>query len=359
MILHLSSALRTTYFSLPIEGGFLQTNLPNRLSAAAPEDGGFPMNTVSKLQKRLALPLLFLFVVALLFCALGTPAHAGDVAGVSTRLYLTVTGDVDGDAKFLVTYWDALGTHSKTYYAGMEIAAWTPVTITVTNHTAEHWTLDADVQENWLQGVGGVTEHGDVFRVTGTNTVQVFATNFGLHYVNVHVALSELDDADDGSGGSGSGGNGGSGDNGGTGGNGSAGDNSGTGGSGGSGDNGGSGGNGGGTDPSNPGGNGGNSGTGGNGGGDPSGPNGDGDNGSTDNTPDADDNKDNDGGKDDGGKTPGDNGNGGSNGGDKGTARSNAPKTGDTRIIGTLVILALLCVVVFAVTYIRRRKKAN
>ena len=161
------------------------------------------MNFTSKLQKKLALPLLFLFVAALLFCALSAPAHAGDVAGVSTRLYLTVTGDLDGDATFYVSYTDALGPHTKVYYPGVEIAAWTPVTITVVDHTAEHWTLDADVQENWLQGVGGVTTHGDVFRVTGTNTVQVFATNFGLHYVNVHVALSELDDSSGDNGGTG------------------------------------------------------------------------------------------------------------------------------------------------------------
>ena len=161
------------------------------------------MNFTSKLQKKLALPLLFLFVAALLFCALSAPAHAGDVAGVSTRLYLTVTGDLDCDATFYVSYTDALGPHTKVYYPGVEIAAWTPVTITVVDHTAEHWTLDADVQENWLQGVGGVTTHGDVFRVTGTNTVQVFATNFGLHYVNVHVALSELDDSSGDNGGTG------------------------------------------------------------------------------------------------------------------------------------------------------------
>ena len=172
------------------------------------------MNSASKLQKRLALPFLLIFVVALLFCALGTSAHAGDVAGVSTHLWLTVTGDYDSDATFYVSYTDALGPHTKVYTPGMEIAAWTPVTITVVDHTAEHWTLDVDVQETWLQGVGGVTEHGDVFRVTGTNSVQVFATNFGLHYVNVHVALSELDDADNG--GSGSGGSGGSGGGGGS-----------------------------------------------------------------------------------------------------------------------------------------------
>ena len=98
-----------------------------------PGAGGrrFSMNFTSKLQKKLALPLLFLFVAALLFCALSAPAHAGDVAGVSTRLYLTVTGDLDGDATFYVSYTDALGPHTKVYYPGVEIAAWTPVTITV------------------------------------------------------------------------------------------------------------------------------------------------------------------------------------------------------------------------------------
>ncbi len=320
------------------------------------------MNFTSKLQKKLALPLLFLFVAALLFCALSAPAHAGDVAGVSTRLYLTVTGDLDRDATFYVSYTDALGPHTKVYYPGVEIAAWTPVTITVVDHTAEYWTLDADVQENWLQGVGGVTTHGDVFRVTGTNTVQVFATNFGLHYVNVHVALSELDDSSGDNGGTG-GDNGSSGGSGGT-------DpsnpgNGGSGGNGGStgpsdpgGGSGGNGGSGGGTDPSNPG-----SGTGGNGGNgggtDPSNPGG-GTGGSGDN----------------GGGTSPDDPNGGSDsndpnggsqqdtpsstpGGSDSSTGSTSPKTGDTRAIGVLAALALLCAIVFAVTYIKRKKGAN
>ena len=288
------------------------------------------MNFTSKLQKKLALPLLFLFVAALLFCALSAPAHAGDVAGVSTRLYLTVTGDLDGDATFYVSYTDALGPHTKVYYPGVEIAAWTPVTITVVDHTAEHWTLDADVQENWLQGVGGVTTHGDVFRVTGTNTVQVFATNFGLHYVNVHVALSELDDS--------------SGDNGGTGGdNGSSGGNGGNGGgtapSNPGGGTGGNGGNGGGTAPSNPGG--GTGGSGDNGGGtSPDDPNG----GSDSNDPNGGSQQDTP------SSTPG--------GSDSSTG-STSPKTGDTRAIGVLAALALLCAIVFAVTYIKRKKGAN
>ena len=316
------------------------------------------MNFTSKLQKKLALPLLFLFVAALLFCALSAPAHAGDVAGVSTRLYLTVTGDLDGDATFYVSYTDALGPHTKVYYPGVEIAAWTPVTITVVDHTAEHWTLDADVQENWLQGVGGVTTHGDVFRVTGTNTVQVFATNFGLHYVNVHVALSELDDSSGDNGGTG-------GDNGSSGGNGNGGgiDSSDPG-------SGGNGGSGGGTDPSNPGGGtggndpsnpgGGTGGNGGNGGGnDPSNPGG-GTGGSGDN----------------GGGTSPDDPNGGSDsndpnggsqqdtpsstpGGSDSSTGSTSPKTGDTRAIGVLAALALLCAIVFAVTYIKRKKGAN
>ena len=285
------------------------------------------MNFTSKLQKKLALPLLFLFVAALLFCALSAPAHAGDVAGVSTRLYLTVTGDLDGDATFYVSYTDALGPHTKVYYPGVEIAAWTPVTITVVDHTAEHWTLDADVQENWLQGVGGVTTHGDVFRVTGTNTVQVFATNFGLHYVNVHVALSELDDSSGDNGGTG-------GDNGSSGGNGNGGgiDSSDPG-------SGGNGGNGGGTDPSNPGG--GTGGSGDNGGGtSPDDPNGGSDSndpngGSPQDTPSS---------------TPGRR--------DSSTG-STSPKTGDTRAIGVLAALALLCAIVFAVTYIKRKKGAN
>lgn len=304
------------------------------------------MNFTSKLQKKLALPLLFLFVAALLFCALSAPAHAGDVAGVSTRLYLTVTGDLDGDATFYVSYTDALGPHTKVYYPGVEIAAWTPVTITVVDHTAEHWTLDADVQENWLQGVGGVTTHGDVFRVTGTNTVQVFATNFGLHYVNVHVALSELDDSSGDNGGTG-------GDNGSSGGNGNGGgiDSSdpGSGGNGGSGGgtdpsdpgsgSGGNGGNSGGNDPSNPGG--GTGGNGGNGGGtSPDDPNG----GSDSNDPNGGSQQDTP------SSTPG--------GSDSSTG-STSPKTGDTRAIGVLAALALLCAIVFAVTYIKRKKGAN
>ena len=288
------------------------------------------MNFTSKLQKKLALPLLFLFVAALLFCALSAPAHAGDVAGVSTRLYLTVTGDLDCDATFYVSYTDALGPHTKVYYPGVEIAAWTPVTITVVDHTAEHWTLDADVQENWLQGVGGVTTHGDVFRVTGTNTVQVFATNFGLHYVNVHVALSELDDSSGDNGGTG-------GDNGSSGGNGNGGGiDSSDPGSGGGTDpsdpgsgSGGNGGNSGGTDPSNPGG--GTSPDDPNGGSDSNDPNG----GSQQDTPSS---------------TPG--------GSDSSTG-STSPKTGDTRAIGVLAALALLCAIVFAVTYIKRKKGAN
>ena len=288
------------------------------------------MNFTSKLQKKLALPILFLFVAALLFCALSAPAHAGDVAGVSTRLYLTVTGDLDCDATFYVSYTDALGPHTKVYYPGVEIAAWTPVTITVVDHTAEHWTLDADVQENWLQGVGGVTTHGDVFRVTGTNTVQVFATNFGLHYVNVHVALSELDDSSGDNGGTG-------GDNGSSGGNGNGGGiDSSDPGSGGGTDpsdpgsgSGGNGGNSGGTDPSNPGG--GTSPDDPNGGSDSNDPNG----GSQQDTPSS---------------TPG--------GSDSSTG-STSPKTGDTRAIGVLAALALLCAIVFAVTYIKRKKGAN
>lgn len=321
------------------------------------------MNSASKLQKRLALPFLLIFVVALLFCALGTSAHAGDVAGVSTHLWLTVTGDYDSDATFYVSYTDALGPHTKVYTPGMEIAAWTPVTITVVDHTAEHWTLDVDVQETWLQGVGGVTEHGDVFRVTGTNSVQVFATNFGLHYVNVHVALSELDDADNG--GSGSGGSGGSGDNGGSGGSGNNGGGSGgtdpsnpggNGGSGGSGD-------GNGTDPSNPGGNGGSGGSGDGNGTDPSNPggngggdgSGDGD-GTDPSNPGGDTGSDDPGGDNNDGNVPGNSDNGDNGGKDNG---GTSPKTGDTRAIGALVILALLCAIVFAVTYIKRRKHAN
>ena len=74
---------------------------------------------------------IFLLAFTLSLFSFGTtPAAAGDVAGVSTHLFLTVLRDYDHDAAFSVTYTDALGTHTKPYHAGMEVTAWSPVTIT-------------------------------------------------------------------------------------------------------------------------------------------------------------------------------------------------------------------------------------
>ena len=70
---------------------------------------------------------IFLLAFTLSLFSFGTtPAAAGDVAGVSTHLFLTVLRDYDHDASFSVTYTDALGTHTKPYHAGMEVTAWSP-----------------------------------------------------------------------------------------------------------------------------------------------------------------------------------------------------------------------------------------
>ena len=104
---------------------------------------------------------IFLLAFTLSLFSFGTaPAAAGDVAGVSTHLFLTVLRDYDHDAAFSVTYTDALGTHTKPYHAGMEVTAWSPVTITCTNHHVYDWSIDADVQEATIVGVGGITYPG-------------------------------------------------------------------------------------------------------------------------------------------------------------------------------------------------------
>ena len=130
---------------------------------------------------------IFLLAFTLSLFSFGTtPAAAGDVAGVSTHLFLTVLRDYDHDASFSVTYTDALGTHTKPYHAGMEVTAWSPVTITCTNHHVHDWSIDADVQEATIVGVGGITYPGGTgIHVKGTNTIKAFATNFGLHYINI------------------------------------------------------------------------------------------------------------------------------------------------------------------------------
>ena len=155
---------------------------------------------------------IFLLAFTLSLFSFGTtPAAAGDVAGVSTHLFLTVLRDYDHDAAFSVTYTDALGTHTKPYHAGMEVTAWSPVTITCTNHHVYDWSIDADVQEATIVGVGGITYPGGTgIHVKGTNTIKAFATNFGLHYINIVVILGEGND----NGGDNGGGDNGGGDNG-------------------------------------------------------------------------------------------------------------------------------------------------
>ena len=139
---------------------------------------------------------IFLLAFTLSLFSFGTtPAAAGNVAGVSTHLFLTVLRDYDHDATFSVTYTDALGTHTKPYHAGMEVTAWSPVTITCTNHHVYDWSIDADVQEATIVGVGGITYPGGTgIHVKGTNTIKAFATNFGLHYINIVVILGEGND---------------------------------------------------------------------------------------------------------------------------------------------------------------------
>ena len=309
---------------------------------------------------------IFLLAFTLSLFSFGTtPAAAGDVAGVSTHLFLTVLRDYDHDAAFSVTYTDALGTHTKPYHAGMEVTAWSPVTITCTNHHVYDWSIDADVQEATIVGVGGITSPGGTgIHVKGTNTIKAFATNFGLHYINIVVILGEGNDNGGNNGGDNGGGNNG-GDNGG--GN-NGGDNGGgnNGGDNGGGNNGGD--NGGGNNGGNNGGGnngGGNNGGGNNGGGidpnnqggkDPNGNNPDGNN-PDGNNPDG----NNPGGNNPGGNNPGGNNPGGNgpDGNNPDGSKSNTPKTGDTRLIWLVIALAVIFVATFAATYYNRRKSKH
>ena len=240
---------------------------------------------------------IFLLAFTLSLFSFGTtPAAAGDVAGVSTHLFLTVLRDYDHDAAFSVTYTDALGTHTKPYHAGMEVTAWSPVTITCTNHHVYDWSIDADVQEATIVGVGGITYPGGTgIHVKGTNTIKAFATNFGLHYINIVVILGEGND------------NGGD--------------------------------NGNGTDPNNPDGNG------------PDGNNPDGNN-PDGNNPDG---NNPDGNNPDGNNPDGNNPDGNNPDGSK----SNTPKTGDTRLIWLVIALAVIFVATFVATYYNRRKSKH
>ena len=294
---------------------------------------------------------IFLLAFTLSLFSFGTtPAAAGDVAGVSTHLFLTVLHDPDHDAVFTVTYTDALGTHTQTYYPGMEVTAWSPVTITCTNHHVYDWSIDADVQEATIVGVGGITYPGGTgIHVKGTNTIKAFATNFGLHYINIVVILGEgNDNGGDNGGGDNGGGDHGGGDNGGDNGGGGNGGGDNGGGDNGGGNNGG--GNNGGGD--NGGGNngGGNNGGGNNGGGDNGG--GDNGNGTDPNNPDG---KDPNGNGPDGGNPDGSTPDGGNPDGSK----SNTPKTGDTRLIWLVIALAVIFVATFAATYYNRRKSKH
>ena len=307
---------------------------------------------------------IFLLAFTLSLFSFGTtPAAAGDVAGVSTHLFLTVLRDYDHDATFSVTYTDALGTHTKPYHAGMEVTAWSPVTITCTNHHVYDWSIDADVQEATIVGVGGITYPGGTgIHVKGTNTIKAFATNFGLHYINIVVILGEGNDNGGDNGGGDNGGNNGGdngggnngGDNGGGnngGGNNGGGNNGGGnngGGNNGGGNNGGGnnggGNNGGGTDPNNPGGK------------DPNGNNPDGNN-PDGNNPDGNnpDGNNPDGNNPDGNNPDGNNPDGNNPDGSK----SNTPKTGDTRLIWLVIALAVIFVATFVATYYNRRKSKH
>ena len=277
-------------------------------------------------RKQALMIAIFLLAFTLSLFSFGTtPAAAGDVAGVSTHLFLTVLRDYDHDATFSVTYTDALGTHTKPYHAGMEVTAWSPVTITCTNHHVYDWSIDADVQEATIVGVGGITYPGGTgIHVKGTNTIKAFATNFGLHYINIVVILGEGNDNGGDNGGGDNGGDNGGGDNGG--GDNGGGDNGG--GDNGGGDNGG-GDNGNGTDPNNPGGK------------DPNGNDPDG------NNPDG---NNPDGNNPDGNNPDGNNPDG---------SKSNTPKTGDTRLIWLVIALAVIFVATFAATYYNRRKSKH
>ena len=287
-------------------------------------------------RKQALMIAIFLLAFTLSLFSFGTtPAAAGDVAGVSTHLFLTVLRDYDHDATFSVTYTDALGTHTKPYHAGMEVTAWSPVTITCTNHHVYDWSIDADVQEATIVGVGGITYPGGTgIHVKGTNTIKAFATNFGLHYINIVVILGEGNDNGGDNGGGDNGGDNGGGDNGGGdngGGDNGGGDNGG--GDNGGGDNGG-GDNGNGTDPNNPGGK------------DPNGNDPDG------NNPDG---NNPDGNNPDGNNPDGNNPDGNNPDGSK----SNTPKTGDTRLIWLVIALAVIFVATFAATYYNRRKSKH
>ena len=285
-------------------------------------------------RKQALMIAIFLLAFTLSLFSFGTtPAAAGDVAGVSTHLFLTVLRDYDHDAAFSVTYTDALGTHTKPYHAGMEVTAWSPVTITCTNHHVHDWSIDADVQEATIVGVGGITYPGGTgIHVKGTNTIKAFATNFGLHYINIVVILGEGNDNGGDNGGGNNGGDNGGGNNGGDngGGNNGGGNNGGDngGGNNGGGNNGG-GDNGNGTDPNNPDGNG------------PDGNNPDG------NNPDG---NNPDGNNPDGNNPDGNNPDG---------SKSNTPKTGDTRLIWLVIALAVIFVATFAATYYNRRKSKH
>ena len=310
-------------------------------------------------RKQALMIAIFLLAFTLSLFSFGTtPAAAGDVAGVSTHLFLTVLRDYDHDAAFSVTYTDALGTHTKPYHAGMEVTAWSPVTITCTNHHVYDWSIDADVQEATIVGVGGITYPGGTgIHVKGTNTIKAFATNFGLHYINIVVILGEGNDNGGDNGGGDNGGDNGGGDNGGEngGGDNGGGDNGGGdngGGDNGGGDNGGDNGggdngggdNGNGTDPNNPGGKDPN-------GNDPDGNNPDGNN-PDGNNPDG---NNPDGNNPDGNNPDGNNPDGNNPDGSK----SNTPKTGDTRLIWLVIALAVIFVATFAATYYNRRKSKH
>ncbi|MFR7767493.1 MAG: hypothetical protein ACLU0Z_02550 [Oscillospiraceae bacterium] len=305
-------------------------------------------------RKQALMIAIFLLAFTLSLFSFGTtPAAAGDVAGVSTHLFLTVLRDYDHDAAFSVTYTDALGTHTKPYHAGMEVTAWSPVTITCTNHHVYDWSIDADVQEATIVGVGGITYPGGTgIHVKGTNTIKAFATNFGLHYINIVVILGEGNDNGGDNGGGDNGGDNGGGDNGGDNGGGdNGGDNGGGdngGGDNGGGDNGG-GDNGNGTDPNNPGGKDPN-------GNDPDGNNPDGNN-PDGNNPDGNnpDGNNPDGNNPDGNNPDGNNPDGNNPDGSK----SNTPKTGDTRLIWLVIALAVIFVATFAATYYNRRKSKH
>ena len=296
-------------------------------------------------RKQALMIAIFLLAFTLSLFSFGTtPAAAGDVAGVSTHLFLTVLRDYDHDAAFSVTYTNALGTHTKPYHAGMEVTAWSPVTITCTNHHVHDWSIDADVQEATIVGVGGITYPGGTgIHVKGTNTIKAFATNFGLHYINIVVILGEGNDNGGDNGGGDNGGDNGGGDNGGDNGGGDNGGGDNGGGDNGGGDNGGGdnggGDNGNGTDPNNPGGK------------DPNGNDPDG-NGPDGNNPDGNnpDGNNPDGNNPDGNKPDGNNPDG---------SKSNTPKTGDTRLIWLVIALAVIFVATFAATYYNRRKSKH